>query len=133
MHLPRKGGRGEGGSKEGEERGRGRREQRVVSQEDNLALHKEGSTAPSRKDSYLFSLHCIHGNWSLAQTQWCGAGKIQSSSMSAPRGKEKWISKHLVSSTASTINVGIKSAPHWLLPFTGTMCSADMAGLSKID
>lgn len=94
-----------------------------------LDLHKEGS----RKDSYHFSLHCICGNWSLAQTPWCGAGKIQSSSMSVPRGKGKWISKHLVSSTASTINVGNESAPHWLLPFTGTTCSTDMAGLSKID
>lgn len=37
MLLPRKGGRGEeGGSREGEERGRGRRERRVVSQKDNF-------------------------------------------------------------------------------------------------
>lgn len=56
------------GAKREKRGGRGKRERRILNQEDNLALHKEGSTAPSRKDSYHFSLHCIHGNWSLAQT-----------------------------------------------------------------
>lgn len=60
MPLPRKGGRGEeGGSKEEEERGRGRREWRVVSREDNFGF------AQRRLQKGLLSLQLALHLWKL--------------------------------------------------------------------